>query len=377
MTDNNTAILMVAPSEGDSDMLYATRFFVPDSFIYVEIGRRKIVAMSDLEVDRAREQAKVDEVLSTSVICESLRAQGTAKPTMIDIIDWIFKEHSVNKITVPAHFSILMADKLRARGYTLEAKPAPFFAERAVKSAEEIAYITHSQRCTEEAVEEAINIIKAADIKGDQLIYEGEVLTSEYIKKVINVELMKRDCIAAHTIVASGKQGCDPHNTGSGPLYANTSIIMDVFPHSTATHYFADMSRTVCRGKASDMLKRMYDAVFEGQAIGLKMVAEGVNGGDVHEAIVKYFDGLGFKTGLKDGRIQGFFHGTGHGVGLDIHEEPRVSPGHDILKAGQVVTVEPGLYYLEAGGGIRLEDMVVVTADGNTNLTHFPKHFEI
>src|SRR3990167_1133344 len=196
------------------------------------------------------------------------------------------------------------------------------------------------------------------------------------IKQVINVSLMESNCIAAYTIVSCGKQCVDPHNQGSGPLLAHESIIMDVFPHSSESRYFADMTRTVVRGKASQKLKKMYRAVEAGQEIAFQRIKDGADGMKIHDAICRYFEQLGFKTGELDGRMQGFFHGTGHGVGLDIHEPPRISRGRDILRAGEVVTVEPGLYYLDAGG-VRIEDMVLVTKTGCTKLTKFPKILEI
>ncbi len=376
MPEASKALLIIAASEGDSNMLYATRFFVPDPFIFLKINGRKLVIMSDLEVDRAKSQARVDEVLSFTRLSETLKAKGVKSPSSIDIIDYLLKEHGVRSLEVPGNFPIEYADRIRERGYTLSSKPEPFFEERTVKSAEEIREIIQTLRYTEEAIEEAVKVIRASEIRGDYLFYRGEKLTAEAIKKIINVELMKRDCVASHTIVAPGVQGCDPHNAGSGPLLAHQSIIMDVFPHSMATHYFADITRTVVRGKASDKLRRMFDAVREGQDIGFRMIREDVDGSEVHRAIQQYFDGLGFKTGEVNGRMQGFFHGTGHGLGLDVHEPPRVGAKKDILKRGHVVTNEPGLYYLDAGG-IRLEDLVVVTETGNINLTQFPKYLEI
>ena len=151
---------------------------------------------------------------------------------------------------------------------------------------------------------------------------------------------------------------------------------MDVFPQHAKSRYFADITRTVVKGKASEKVKRMFTAVKEGQEIACRMIKDGVDGSAVHNAILASFEQQGFKTGEQDGRMQGFFHGTGHGLGLEIHEAPRVSPRPDILKAGMVVTVEPGLYYLDAGG-MRIEDVVVVTKDGCNILTEAPKILEV
>jgi Xaa-Pro aminopeptidase len=151
---------------------------------------------------------------------------------------------------------------------------------------------------------------------------------------------------------------------------------MDAFPQHAKSRYFADITRTVVKGKASEKVTRMFNAVKEGQDIAYRMIKDGVDGSAVHSAIMELFNASGFTTGEQDGRMQGFFHGTGHGVGLEIHEPPRVSGRPDILRAGMVVTVEPGLYYLDAGG-IRIEDMIVVTPTGCRLLTKAPKILEV
>ena len=273
-------------------------------------------------------------------------------------------------------FPIEYADQLRQKGYQLRSKSEPFYEKRIIKNKMEIKAISDAQRQTERAVQKAVDVLRKSKIKGRYIYFKGKRVTSEMIKQIINVSLMEADCIAAHTIVSCGKQCVDPHDQGSGPLLAHQSIIMDVFPRSSHTRYFADMTRTFVKGKASEKLKKMYRTVREGQEIAFRSIKDGADGMKIHEAIMRRFEQTGFKTGEIGGRMQGFFHGTGHGVGLDIHEPPRVSRGRDILKAGEVVTVEPGLYYLDAGG-VRIEDMVLVTKKSCINLTKFPKFLEI
>lgn len=376
MRDPHEATLIIAASERDSNLYYTTQFLAPDPFIFTEIRGRKILLMNELELDRAREQASVDDVIPTSKIVGKLRKQGVKSITMVEMIHFLLKERGVNQLLVPADFPIEYADTLRAKGYSIRHKADPFYEKRMIKTKHEVEAITHTQRHTERAVGEAIRILKKTKIRGRYLIYKGKRLTSEDVKQIINVTLMESGCIAAHTIVSCGRQCVDPHNQGSGPLFAHESIIMDVFPHSSESRYFADMTRTVVRGKASEKLKKMYRAVKGGQEIAFSRIRDGVDGQKIHDAIFRYFEQLGFRTGEIDGRMQGFFHGTGHGVGLDIHEPPRISRGRDTLRAGEVVTVEPGLYYLDTGG-VRIEDMVLVTKTGCKNLTQFPKILEL
>lgn len=369
-------ILIIDCSERHSDLYYATRFLAPDDFIFLQIDGRKLLVMSDLEIDRAKSQARVDQVLSYSEIEQRLKSQGAARPTSIDVVDAILNDHGVKRLTVPGDFKLRLADVLRARGYELVTKPDPFFPERLIKSEDEVAAIAETQRATELAVGAAIELLRAAVIKNGQIVGPDGVITSETIKKVINVKLMELDCVAQHTIIAGGIHGCDPHDEGSGPLAPNESIVMDVFPRSSRTRYYADMTRTVVKGRAPEPLRKMYDLVREAQERAIEEVRDGADGQAIHQRITERFERAGFKTGPKDGRMQGFFHGTGHGVGLDIHEPPRISRAPDTLKVGQVVTVEPGLYYPEIGA-VRIEDMVRVTATGCTNFTRFPKFLEV
>lgn len=375
-TDVLPNILMIAASEQDANLYYATRFIAPDSFAFCRIRGKKYLLMSDLEVDRARSQARVDHVLSTSRLATDYRKKYDKRPSYLDLIEEFLKGHEVKELLVPGNFPVEYLDPLRKRGFTIDYKSDPFFEERTVKSPEEIRAIEKAIRHTEDAVGKAIHAIRKSAIKKGKLYSGGELLTCERLKKIINVSLMENDCIAAHSIVSCGIDCVDPHNEGSGTVYANQSIIMDIFPRDSHSRYFADFTRTVVRGRASDKLKKMYAAVKEGQEIAFKSIREGSDGSKTHATIQARFDELGFKTGMMNGRMQGFFHGTGHGLGLEIHEAPRVSLGKDILKAGHVVTVEPGLYYEDAGG-VRLEDVVVVTKTGCKNLTRFPKVLEV
>jgi len=367
------AIVMIAASEIDSNLYYVTRFLAPDPFIFVQVGAEKILVMSDLEVDRARSQASVDTVLSYSAYEGRAREKGASSPSSLDVLDLVLQERNARHLLVPGSFGIEHADGLRARGYTLTVKREPFFEERLVKSEEEIEQITATQRATEEAVDAAISAIRAAKVGNDGFLsLDGQRLTSEMLKKIINVKLMELDCVAQNSIVAPGLQGVDPHDQGSGPIRANESIVMDIFPKSGRTRYFADMTRTVVKGKASPKLRAMYRAVLNAQERGIELIRDGADGKAIHAEVNAVLEKDGFATGMVGGRMQGFFHGTGHGVGLDIHEPPRISKTGAVLKSGYVVTVEPGLYYQDAGA-VRIEDLVVVTPTGCRDLTKFPK----
>ena len=373
---NHEAILMVAASEGDANLLYAVSFFVPDPFIFFQHRNVKYAVMSDLEIDRAKKQASVDRVLSLSLYQRKLRKAGKT-PTMIDIIDAVLRERGIRSLVVPANFSVLLADQLRAKAYKIQIRRDPFWPERETKNSREVRQITESLRVARLGLEAGIRMLKRTKTKRDGYLYSnGSRLTSEMLKTAVNTTIMAQGWLPSHTIISSGNQCVDPHHEGSGPIKANTSIIFDIFPRSQENGYFGDLSRTVVRGRASERLKEIYATVQAGQQIGFDQIRDGINGRQVHQNILDLFEKRGFRTGRIDGRMQGFFHGTGHGLGLDIHEAPRIAPVDATLRTGHVVTVEPGLYYMGTGG-VRLEDVVVVTAKGNRNLTDCPQFLEI
>ncbi|WP_455241276.1 M24 family metallopeptidase [Petrachloros mirabilis] len=370
------AILFIAASETDSNLYYATKFMAPDPFVYLEIKGERIMVMNDLEMDRAKSQASVDRVLSYSEIEKRARDHGAASPGSADIVHVILRDAKIKHVLVPGNFPFCHAARLQELGYQVHAKADPFYEQRVVKTVEEIRHIEMAQRATEEAVAAAHDMLRRASIEGDTMWLDGSPLTSERVKKLINVKLMEGDCVAQHTIVAGGEQACDPHNEGSGSLPAHRSIIFDVFPRSATSRYFADMSRTVVRGVPSVELKKLYQTVKDAQEEAITKIKDGADGMKIHRRICERFEKAGYKTGLVNGRMQGYFHGTGHGVGLDIHEAPRISRTGSLLQEGHVVTVEPGLYY-PGLGAVRIEDMVLVTKDGCQNLTNFPKKFEL
>jgi len=376
-SSGNEAVLLIADSELNADMLYATGMFVPDPFTYLQVDGRTTIMMSDLEIDRARAQSKVDEVVSLTDYTDRAKKSGNADPGLMDAVVELLREREVKGVRVPNSFPLGYADKLRDRGFAVASKEDPFWDQRPVKTDDEVTAISNASRHTEDALRMAFGLLAEAAVK-DGLLHGPEgPLTSEYLRKRIHVYLLERDCIAQHTIIAGGVQGCDPHNGGSGPLRAGEPIIFDLFPKSTKTGYYADITRTVAKGPVPDKFRRLYDTVLEGQETALSRVRAGVDGRDIHGEVERLFESRGYETGAKNGRMQGFFHGTGHGFGLEIHEPPRISKVSQVLVAGHVVTVEPGLYYPDLGGGVRIEDNVVVAEGGCVNLTRLEKVFEL
>jgi len=375
MSKKGKARLIYGTSK-NPDFFYSTGFQVHDPMIFFILRGKKYLVASDLEIDRAKRESNVDSVLSLSKFTAIAKKKKT-QPTNADLIAAILSEKGVRDIVVHSDTSFVLVDALRKKGFRVEAGETPFFSQRNFKSEDEVKKIVTAQRAVFQAMRLARDTLAASRIKGNRLIYKGSALTSDKLRTMINISLLEKGFIAEDTIVSSGSHSIDPHDVGSGPLLPNNSIIVDIFPKSVKTGYCGDATRTFCRGRAPSALKKMYFVVKEGQKLGISMVRAGVSGRKIHQAILNYFDREGYETGEKGGRMQGFFHGTGHAIGLEVHEEPaRINNSDYKLRAGNVMSVEPGLYY-RGIGGVRIEDLVCVTKEGCEILSNFPKQLEI
>ena len=373
---SSPARLLYAASETDADILYPTGFFAPDPFLFIQKGRRRILVMSDLEMDRARAQARVDEVRSWSALAKAEEAAGGTAAAAA-VIARALRQLGLRRAEVPRSFSLGLAMDLDERGIRLDHGPDPFWPEREKKRADEVRAIQAALRAAEAGLEAGLAALRQTRASRDGwLRRDGRRFTAEDLRSAVNERIMALGCLPAHTICAPGDQAVDPHEEGHGPIRAHTPIVMDIFPRSERTGYFGDLTRTVVRGRASERLKEVYALVNEGVRLGHRRVKPGASGRAIHREIQDLFTARGYPTGLRDGRMQGFFHGTGHGLGLQIHEPPSISPRVSTLRAGHVVTVEPGLYYLGLGG-VRIEDVALVTAKGSRNLTRVPKVLEL
>ena len=365
------ARLIIAAGEASPDLYFRTRFLTPDPYTYLEIRSEKIMLVNDLEIDRARKESTADRVLPARDWEKKLSASGKS-PSSVNIVSAFLEERKIRNILVPFDFPLGYADGLRKNGFDVTANIGPFFPERAFKSPEEAKMIRTVQIGVEEALGEVVRILKESTIRDGFIHYGGKVLTSEAVKSILKKEMIGKSLLGEHTIVAGGEQACDPHMEGEGPLPAHLPIVFDIFPHHESTRYFSDMTRTLFKGPVKKVHRDLYEAVLEAQKKAISLARPEIESRELHQAVVDTFETLGYQTGEKNGRMEGFFHGTGHGVGLEIHEAPRVGKTGELLKPGHVITVEPGLYY-PGIGGVRIEDMLFITGTGFENLTTFPK----
>ena len=370
-----TTRLIVAASETDPDMLYATRFFAPDPFIFLQRNGKRTLVLSDLEIDRGRKQADADEFVSFNKLEREVQGKSKKAPPYEKVLSHFLRKRGVRSTIVPASFPLGYAQELAASKIRLRATNGLFWPEREAKSEKELEMIGRALRITEIGLKRALEVLARSTItRGKKLRWSGKTLSSEMLRAEIDSAILRAGGIPTGTIVAGGDQACDPHERGYGPLFADSLIILDVFPRDAKTGYFGDMTRTVVRGRASDEQRKLWETVKAGQALALKRIKAGVDGMTIHKAIQEFFKKRGFPTEVRKGKNVGFFHGTGHGIGLEIHEYPRLQKV--TLKDRQVLTVEPGLYYPGLGGA-RQEDVVVVTKAGCKILSRFPKKLEI
>ncbi len=366
------AFLFIGDSLCDPDMYYLSRFLASDRFTLLASEKTSLL-VSSMEAGRARKESAADEVVSTSDygIMEKLSASRKPDDAYMAVLREFLRDRGAKRVGVPFRFPAGIYRHL-SRDFEVAVIESPASRWRAVKTEGEIAAIREAQRACEKAMRVAVDLIRSSVPQGEVLLRQGEPLTSERVRGAVEVCLLGKGCEAVDTIVAGGTQAADPHARGRGPLPANEPIVIDIFPRSKSTRYFADMTRTILRGDASREVEEVYEAVSMAQDAGLKAVRAGVLGSDAHAEVVRVFQEQGYPE--REGR--GFTHSTGHGVGLNVHERPSLSEAGETLEERNVVTVEPGLYYPDIGG-VRLEDLVVVTAQACENLTHFERELVI
>ena len=389
---------LIDAASDDSDQRYLSGFDAPDPFVslFAENGVHLLVPA--LEYGRARTESRAATVSRLADFdYRTKRDEYDPEAARHRVVADFLAAHDVSSIAVPPRFPVGTADGLRDLGVSVRAEGDGAIAElRATKTAREIEAIRVAQRANERAMAAGEDLLAAATVADDGedtgeddgdsgggenddndedgvLYYDGEALTAERVKREIEVTLLEADHTLDETIVACGTDAADPHNRGSGPLRANEAIIVDIFPRGKASKYHADMTRTFCVGEPSPEVSRRYELTSEALNAGLDAISAGTTGEAVHDAVCDVYEEAGYATLRSDDRTEtGFIHSTGHSVGLDVHELPQLASGGEELEAGNVITVEPGLYDPDIGG-VRIEDLVVVTEDGYENLTDYPK----
>jgi Xaa-Pro aminopeptidase len=374
-------VLILGDTIRSPDARHEVPVAIPDPILYVERNGDRHAVVGSFEVPRlehlrdriqahAPEEFGLDEFLSQGLDREAALLRAWLRAA---------QELGVRDAVVPSTFGLELADALRGEGITVRADRDFFADRRRAKNEAEIAGIRRAQGATEAGMRAGIELLRRAENRDGALFLDGEPLTSERIKIDVEAAFSAHDCTSDEMIVSHGPQTAIGHDMGSGAIRADEPIVFDLFPRDRESGCYADMTRTFVVGEVPEELRDYHRLVKQALDEALAAIRPGVTGHELMQATCDLFHGAGYPTPLhkQPGEVlaDGFFHGLGHGVGLEVHEAPRLSRNGEELIPGDVVTVEPGLYR-NGFGGVRLEDLVLVTEDGAENLTDFPYDLE-
>src|SRR5881397_2955157 len=355
-----TPLLFYADGYRFPDVYHSTRFLAPDPVIALEGVEELVLVVSSLEEGRARKESRATTVLNINDYgAQELSGRGISGPEFwATLMKRFLDARGLRRVAVAPYFPLAEADRLREMGVELVVAN-DLRERRRVKRPDEIAAIEAAQRATEAAWREGLDAIRRAKVRPDKTLeLDGAVFTAERLRAIIESALLERGYASDGAICAPGPQAADPHQIGTEPLHAKEPIVMDIFPQHKQTRYWADMTRTVSKGEPPAEIRKIYDLVCRAQDAGIKALRPGVTGREIHELVEDIIFAAGYdtlRTGQKhdvnDPVTRGFIHGTGHGVGLEIHEAPGIGrAGTSVLEIGDVVTVEPGIYDPDVGG---------------------------
>jgi Xaa-Pro aminopeptidase len=375
------AVLIYGDSFRSADLRHAVPLGVPDPFLYAEQNGSRHVFSSSMEAARLRELGLFDvhtheEFGADGLIASGIDRRELSAQLALRAVDSL----GLKRAAVPESFPVWLADRLRGDGLELDVDQELFDSRRRVKTEEQLAGMRRAQRAAEAAMDRCRDLLRRAEIRGDELLLDGEQLTVERVKADLNVVFAAHDTTAEEYIVAPGAQGAVGHDMGSGPIRPGAPLVVDIFPRDNASAVFTDMTRTFVVGEVHADVREWHRLCKEALDRAVAAIRPGADCRALFDLTCDVFEAAGEPTQrtkqpgatLSDG----FFHGLGHGVGLEVHEEPGLGRlSREKLVAGDVVTVEPGLY--RAGyGGVRLEDIVLVTENGAEVLTNYPYDLE-
>ena len=367
-------VLIFADTMRSPQMRHEVPVSVPDPFLYVERNGSRHAVLTAFEVERVA-AAGIEAHPMEEFGWDALVGKGPREQQALILYERALEHLGVEDALVPHDFPLELADRLRAKGVKVTPDRELFTKRRRVKTEPELEGIRRAQRGTEAGMAAARDLLRAAEVSDGRVMLEGEPLTCERLKAAITEVFLEHNLVSDAMIVAHGAQGAEGHEMGSGPIAAGESVVIDLFPRDFESGCYADMTRTFVVGEVPEELAEYHRLVYEALQKAMGAVRAGAEGRPIYELVCDVFHEAGYPTQLskREGEVlsNGFFHGLGHGVGLEVHEQPWLSRDPSRLVAGDVITLEPGLYR-KGYGGVRLEDLVLVTDGGAENLTEFP-----
>ncbi|MEO2025187.1 MAG: Xaa-Pro peptidase family protein [Fuerstiella sp.] len=376
MPDQKIAKICAGVPAMNNTLLWRIRFMVGDPVALLELpngdGVRSVLLLRDIEMHRARQSANVDQVGCPADFTPEGGLSGDRETATAQAAAECLRREGITEVVADRSLPLIFAEFLTRAGITVQCDTELWVGDRRQKSEEEIEHLRQSQHVTEQAMQFACEMIGTAEAgSGGVLFKENQPLTSERVRIAVDHFLMDKGFTNPRSIIAGGPNGADCHEVGAGELLTGLPVIVDIFPRSRSTLYWGDCTRTVVHGDIPDEIRKMNETVRKAKSAGVNAVAPGVTGEQVHRATIQVIQDQGFSVGLPDDQAPDSYcamtHGTGHGVGLDVHEPPLLDMKGPKLLVGDVLTIEPGLYRRDMGG-VRVEDMVVVTKDGCINL---------
>ena len=370
------AVLMFADTTHTAAMRNEIPHSVHDPFLYIELGEERYTVLRSLEVARMAELPRMHALPQEEFGLDELIAAGlNGEQATLEIALRACQKLGVTEATVPPAFPVELADHLRAGGITLTVDAALFARRRRAKSATQLEGIKRAQTACEAAVASVAKAMHDADVVDGGLVLDGAPLTCERLKEGVALAFIRNGCGGDDVIVAHGYQTCVGHHSGSGQVMEGEPVTVDLCPRDPETGCYTDITRTFVKGTVNEELSLYWNIVKESIDAVLAAIRPGLPVRELHRISCEPIAAAGQPTRLtkKPGEVlnEGFFHSLGHGVGLEIHEAPHLDQNDDVLVVGDVIAVEPGCYR-QGFGGVRLEDLVLVTETGGELLTDYP-----
>ena len=372
-----TDVLIVGDTERCFELRHELPLRIGDPFVYAEIGDRRIAVVWSIEGDRiAVVDPRVEIVPVETISIDDLIAAGVDyyEVTPTQIVRAV-QSLGIARARVPEAFPLRLSDDLRAAGIEIVPDQRFFDMRRRRKTPAELEGIRRASIAAEAAMAAIASLLARSEPGEGGRVVAGEPLTSELLRDAAESAFAEHGTRSDDSIVAHGAQAADGHHVGEGRVANDDVLVCDLFPVDRESACYSDMTRTFSVGTPDPELVTWHAHTREALEHVRALVEPGADGAELYRTVCRFYEERGYRTRLsaKEGTVlrEGFNHSLGHGVGLEVHEAPSLSrTGHELV-AGDVITLEPGLYR-HGFGGVRLEDIVLVTDDGCETITDFP-----